>query len=153
VALMMRANLEMQAAKEKRGEGHAVEFRTDAPVAKTGRPSLNKTGIAAMVLFLPVMAVTMGTLISRLNYASWLKWECDGRIVQVTRDGGNHQAPMLFVETAGKTDHFSQVDPEVWAQAKTGMRLTKAAGSPMAWLDGKKVRMVPLQVKWWNDPR
>lgn len=153
VALMLRGNLEMQAAKEKRAEGHAVEFRTDAPVVKTGRQALSKTGIAAMVLFLPVMAITMSTLISRLNYASWLRWECDGRILQVTKDTGNHGAPMLFVETEGKTDRFSQVDTDAWSQAKPGMRLTKAAGSPMAWLDGRKVRMVPLQVKWWNDAK
>lgn len=149
ITFMMRANLELQAAKEAK-EARKVEFKKEGT---PGLRNLNGHGIAAMVLFLPVMAATMGTLVTRLNYASWLRWECDGRILEVTRDAGNHQAPMLFVETDGKTDRFSQVEPDLWSQAKPGMRLKKAAGSPMAWLDGRKVRMVPEQMTFWCDPK
>ncbi len=146
ITFMMRGNIELQAAREAK----KVEFKTEGT---PGMRNLNGQVIAAMALFLPVMAVTMGTLVTRLNYASWLRWECDGRILEVTRDAGNHQAPMLFVETDGKTDRFSQVEPELWSQAKPGMRLKKAARSPMAWLDGRKVRMVPEQMKFWNDSK
>ncbi len=149
VTLLLRANIQLEAEKKAR-EAKNVEFRSPGT---PGLQNLNGHGIAAMVLFLPTMAATMGTLLTRLNYAWWLQWECDGRIVQVTRDAGNHAAPMLFVETDGKTDRFSQVDDRLWAQAKPGMTLKKAAGSPMAWLDGRKVRMVPEQMTFWCDPK
>jgi hypothetical protein len=71
--------------------------------------------------------------------------------VLVTQDRGNHGNTMILVESEGRTDKFSPVDGTFWAQAKPGMRLKKSAGSPRAWLDGRLVRMVPLQVNWWND--
>ncbi|MGC4115698.1 MAG: hypothetical protein QM765_14070 [Myxococcales bacterium] len=44
------------------------------------------------------------------------------------------------------------VAPGFWDAAKPGLRLVKVAGSPYATLEGAKVRMVPLQASWWNDP-
>ena len=87
------------------------------------------------------MAITMMTLCARLNYASRLRWSCAGKIVAVTQDRGSHNAPMLFVEADGRTESFSMVDVPCWKQARAGMSLKKAAGSPNAWMDGRLVRM------------
>ncbi|MBI2921476.1 MAG: hypothetical protein HYY18_10380 [Planctomycetes bacterium] len=148
VTLMIRANESLKAKRE--AGGHVAEFRGD--VMKQVK-SVGKGMMFGALLFLPVMAMTLFSLVSRINYACWLGWKCDGRIVSVTRDGSNHQAPMILVETGGRTDSFSQVDDGFWKQAKAGMHLTKKPGSPMATLDGRPVRMVPLQLKWWNDAK
>lgn len=153
-ALLQRGNERILAGRKAAQEGHAVEFRgaVESATGKLAR-TLTLDAILALVLFFPTMGVTMFMLVSRLNYACWLRWSCDGQIVQVTRDAGNHSAPMLFVETDGRTEHFSQVDDVLWSQAKVGQHLKKTAGTPWADLDGRPVRMVPLQVKWWNDAR
>lgn len=148
VTILFRMNEALMAARK--APGHAAEFRGGT---ETKKADIGKGALIGFGMFLPVMAITLFSLVSRINYACWLNWKCDGRIVSVTRDGGNHQAPMVLVETGGRTDSFSQVDDAFWAQAKPGMTLTKGTGSPMAWLDGRQVRMVPKQLKWWNDAK
>lgn len=150
IAIMHRANEELKAKREEAAKGHAAEFKGGA---KTSRSEVTLTGMLFMALFLPTMAITQFSLVSRINYASWLRWSCDGTVVAVTRDKGNHNTPMVLVESDGRTETFSTVDGAFWAQAKPGMHLTKSAGSPMAWLDGKLVRMSPKQVEWWNDAK
>lgn len=151
VTLMMRANLKIQAAREaEKKNGHVVKMK-GTPERPAAKPPAE--GVIAMVLFLPVMAATLMTLVTRINYACWLRWECDGRIASVTRHAGNHNSPMILVETDGRTESFDQVDDAMWRQAKPGMTLKKDAGSPRAWLDGRLVRMVPEQMTWWNDPK
>lgn len=151
VALMHRANEKILAEREaKKAGGHAVEFRGGV---KAVRSTFNLGAVLVLGLLMPTMAITMFTLVSRINYASWLNWSCDGQVLQVTRNRGNHNAPMILVETDGSTESFTQVDGGLWSQAKAGQRLKKVAGSPMAELDGQPVRMVPLQVNWWNDAK
>jgi len=112
-----------------------------------------KVAAVAMGVFLPLFPLTLFTLLSRLNEAAWLEWKCDGRIVEVTRAKSNHQAPTIVVEDGSGTVRFEQVDDNFWSVAKPGQRLTKTPGTPTAVLDGVRVRMVPRQVGWWNEPK
>ncbi len=109
-------------------------------------------GILGMLTLLICIAGIMSTLLSRMNYALWLRWECDGLIIERTNNKSNHNAPVLVVKTDRGNEWFENVDQGLWNACTPGSRLSKVAGSPMALLDGKRVRMVPLQINWWNDP-
>ncbi|HEY3448542.1 MAG TPA: hypothetical protein VGK67_19455 [Myxococcales bacterium] len=105
-----------------------------------------------MVLALFAFATVLGTLTSRINYALWLRWSCDGTVVERTRDKGNHNLPLVMAKCGDQLERFEVVSDGFWDAAQPGQRLVKIAGSPYATLEGAKVRMVPLQVRWWNDP-
>lgn len=150
IAILNRTNEEIQAKQKAVKEGHVAEFRDAAGSRKPGIPL---SGVLCLGLFLPTAAITIFSLVSRINYACWLQWECDGRIVLVTSDKGNHGNPMILVETRGQTEKFSPVDGAFWSAAKEGMPLRKSPGSPTALLDGRPVRMVPKQVEFWRDPK
>ncbi|MCE9583129.1 MAG: hypothetical protein K8T20_11615 [Planctomycetes bacterium] len=141
------------AARRAADAAHTAEMKAGISPAAEPRKTISPFAVVALGVFLPAMALSLFSIISRVNYACWLGWKCDGVIVEVTRDKPNHAAPMVIVNTAGDTERFVQVDDDFWASAKPGQRLKKDAGSPMAWLDGRKVRMVPRQVGWWNEPK
>ena len=132
--------------------GDALKRRNDPDAPAPERAVSFRMLVLAAVL-MPIAAVSLLTLLSRINYSCWLNWECHGRIISVTKDAANHGAPMLVVEDAdGRTQSFSQVDEGLWEYAQLGQRLRKEPGTPMARLDGAKVRMVPRQMNWWNEP-
>jgi hypothetical protein len=120
--------------------------------SRHGRNMTIREGLLAF-LWLPLTAAVLTTLISRVNYARGLSWACDGPIVEVTRAAGNHNLPTLVVQNGVKRARFENVDESLWSQAKPGLRLAKAAGSPSALLDGQRLRMVPRQMRWWSEPR
>jgi hypothetical protein len=137
-------------AKRDGNAGHTAVLRPEG--APPARLKISPLLAVALGVFLPVIAFSLFSIVSRVNYACWLGWKCDGFVVEVTRDKPNHAAPMIIVNTNGTTERFVQVDDAFWARAKPGQRIRKDAGSPMAWLDGQLVRMVPRQVEWRNEP-
>ena len=105
-------------------------------------------GFLALALF----AAAMSTHLDRINYAGWLNWSCNGPIVERGRAAGNHNLPTLVVEAGKGRTRFVNVDEQLWNVAQPGQHLAKDSGSPMALLDGRRLRMVPRQLRWWNEP-
>jgi len=124
-----------------------------AASATAGLPRRSNIAMAvAMGLALPVYPLVLGTLLSRCNYAQWIRWRCDGTIVERSRHKGNHNNPVIEAQCGEARESFEMVDEAFWGSARPGQRLAKVAGSPWATLDGQRLRMVPLQISWWRDP-
>jgi hypothetical protein len=108
--------------------------------------------VVLFALFLPLAAVTLSTIMDRANYGERLRWACDGPIVERTRAKANHMVPTLVVGGLNDEQRFEMVDEDLWNRAAAGHRLIKRPGTAYAILDGRRMRMVPATVGWWQDP-
>ena len=104
--------------------------------------------VLGFFLFVPVLF----TLVSRVTYARRVHWACDGQIVERTRTARNHNAPTLVVQNGDRQVRFEMVDEAFWQVAQPQQRLVKAFGSTTAMLDGQRLRIVPRDLPWRNDP-
>lgn len=102
------------------------------------------TGAGALLLVLTFLG-------SRTEYASGVRWECSGAVVEQARSG-THGLPLVRALCGASVESFELVDAAFWSAARPGVPLVKPAGSPWATLNGVRVRMVPLRTPWWNDP-